>query len=78
VREVGVGDVWRVRASLATGCKELIIALVEAVMRAVERDWVGEEKAGRRLKKLDSSRPTPRRASSPSSGRQGIHETPLS
>jgi hypothetical protein len=53
VREVGVGDVWRVRASLATGCKELIIALVETVMRAVERSWAGEEKAGRWLKKLE-------------------------
>jgi len=56
VREAGVEGVWRVRAGtdrLAAGRKELRIALVKAVMRAVERGWVGEEKAGRWLKKLE-------------------------
>jgi len=56
VREAGVEGGWRVRAGtdrLAAGRKELRIALVKAVMRAVERGWVCEEKAGRWLKKLE-------------------------
>jgi hypothetical protein len=53
VREVGVGDVWRVRASLATGCKELIIALVETVMRAVDLIWSVVEYEVRLLKELE-------------------------
>jgi hypothetical protein len=56
VREAGVEGVWRVRAGtdrLAAGRKELRMALVKAVMRAVERGWVGEEKASRWLKKLE-------------------------
>jgi hypothetical protein len=56
VREAGVEGGWRVIAGtdrLAAWRKELRIALVKAVMRAVERGWVGEEKAGRWLKKLE-------------------------